>query len=226
MPVFDKVISLLAPHRCLGCNAEGTLLCAWCVPDAAIEIPSRCFRCKKLTRESETCKACRKSAPLRHVWIASQYEGIPKKLIHELKFEHSPAAAQPIAELLSEALPILPDGTILTFVPTASSRVRQRGYDHMRLIARYVGNRAKLPCRTMLERHGSTRQVGAKRAVRLRQLSGAFEATNRQAIQGARVLLVDDIVTTGATLAEAAKTLRRAGARQVDGLVFAQAPDR
>jgi predicted amidophosphoribosyltransferase len=74
----------------------------------------------------------------------------------------------------------------------------------------------------LLTRHGQTRQVGATRAQRLQQVTGSYQLRNQVDVQGARILLVDDLVTTGATLGEAAKILREAGAKTVDAIVVAQ----
>ena len=106
-------------------------------------------------------------------------------------------------------------------LPTATSRVRQRGYDQAALIAKAYAkavHREYLPC---LARLGQQHQRGAKRQARLEQLHQAYRAT--RSVKGANVLLVDDVATTGASLQAAAQLLYQAGARRVDVIVFAQA---
>jgi len=117
----------------------------------------------------------------------------------------------------------LPENTIVVPIPTATSRVRERGYDHARLMGRDIANSNNLRLVTGLSRLDQARQVGAKRDVRLSQLKGAFRVSQRRLIVGAHILLVDDVLTTGATLEEAALTLKMAGAKKVDAIVFAQA---
>jgi len=154
--------------------------------------------------------------------MASQLKAAPEQLIHTFKFERAQAVAPQIAQFMSQKLPKLPWDPIVVPIPSATSRVRQRGYDHTFLLARAVARRRNYEYKKALSRHGQTRQVGATRVQRVAQLQGAFRLTRASAIQGRYVLLIDDVVTTGATLEQAAKTLRQAGARHIDALVFAQ----
>ena len=111
----------------------------------------------------------------------------------------------------------------LDAAPTATSRVRQRGYDQAKLLARALARQAGLPYLDCLARVGQTHQVGATREQRLRQLQAAFRVRRPNAVRSAYLLLVDDVSTTGATLELAATILKSAGARRVDAIVFAQA---
>lgn len=212
----------MAPHRCLNCGSEGTLLCAWCLPDAFPRLPSRCFACQKAAADSTTCVKCRRHIPIKRIWAATQYEGLAHKLLHAYKFERALAAATIIASAISEALPYLPKDTIIVPVPTATSRIRQRGYDHAELIASHVAklrglNMIKAACRLT-----QSRQVGANRRQRKTQLQGAFIVTQPNVIKGASVLIIDDVATTGATLEALAGPLKSAGAKTICAAVFAQ----
>ena len=124
--------------------------------------------------------------------------------------------------LTAECLPFLPGEVIVTHVPTASKRIRQRGYDHAQLLARALVREHKLTYLPLLTRAGSARQVGSTRGTRLVQLSDAFRIIQTDRIRGASVLLVDDIVTTGGTLEAAARCLKQSGANQIDAVAFAQ----
>lgn len=222
MFILERIINTVAPHQCLVCGDEGKLLCAWCVPDAAAPLPSRCYKCKELTSDSAVCKKCRWHSPLKHVWVRTQYRHVAKQLIWRLKFNRSPAAAEPIANLMTEALPWLSPDTIVVHVPTATSRRRQRGYDHSELIAKGLARQLCLKYGTLLTRSGQTRQVGAKRDTRIKQLQNAFRAEKSYLIKGSSILLVDDIVTTGSTIEAAARVLKKSGAKSVNAAVFAQ----
>lgn len=222
MSIFERFISIVAPHECLTCGREGALLCAWCLPGACAPLPECCYRCQKLSTDSRVCASCRRISRLKHVWVRTEYGSIAKQLIYNFKFQRVRAASEPLAELLSEALPYLPSDTIVSYVPTATSRYRQRGYDQSQLLARTLARKLKLPFVPLLSRSGQARQVGARRSQRLRQLEGAFRPRNTYTASGASVLLVDDIVTTGATLEAAARALKAAGAKTVNAAVFAQ----
>lgn len=107
-------------------------------------------------------------------------------------------------------------------VPTATERVRQRGFDHARLLAKKVAEQLDLELVVPLRRYGQANQVGARRALRLKQQEGVYQITAPEKVAGRNVLIIDDVVTTGATLRAVTKALRRAGAKRVDALIFAK----
>jgi ComF family protein len=107
-------------------------------------------------------------------------------------------------------------------VPTATGRVRQRGFGHSELLAKQISYRLKLPYRPLLRRLGQSRQLGATREIRLKQLDGRFAVRSVDSVRNKNVLLVDDVLTTGGTLIAATKALRAAGAGRVDALLFAK----
>jgi len=107
-------------------------------------------------------------------------------------------------------------------VPTATRRARERGFAHSELLAKTIAADLKIEYWPGLRRLGQTRQLGAKREDRLIQLSNSFAAKNSRRVAGRKILLIDDVLTTGGTLIAASKCLRAAGAKQVDALVFAK----
>jgi competence protein ComFC len=222
MPLLERLIDTIAPHDCLGCGREGSLLCAWCQPDACTPLPARCYQCRRLSPYGATCGKCKRQSKLSHVWVRTDYEEVAKKLVARLKFERAQAAAACVAELMLDALPFMPETVIVAHVPTSTVHVRGRGYDQAQLITRHLATLLGRRQATLLARLGRVQQVGSKREERLTQLAGAFRPMNRHLIKGAHILLVDDVLTTGATLEEAARTLKQAGAKQVDAAVFAQ----
>ena len=220
--MLDRVIGILAPHICVVCGKEGSLLCAWCAPDALMTIPERCYRCSSVSEQSAVCLKCRKHSPLLCVWVAGLYQSAAKDLVYSLKFGRARAAATVISNLLNETIPALTPGTIVTYIPTASSRVRLRGYDQARLIAQAFATSRGLRVETLLRRQGQSRQVGATRKLRLQQAAKNYHTINLTVTKGADILIIDDILTTGATLESAAKVLKKAGAKQLYAAVFAQ----
>jgi ComF family protein len=221
--IIEPIIALLAPHTCIGCATEGSLVCDWCREAAIQPLPSRCYRCHSLTQDSATCKKCRHKSDLAHVWVRTEYTGLAKLLVQKLKFERARAGAEVIARFMDEALPYSSANTIITFAPTATSRRRIRGYDQAELIARELARRRKLPFKTLLHRRGHSRQVGSDKLTRQTQLKDAFYPSFVGMLpKGCTVLIIDDIVTSGATLESAARFLKKQGAKIVCGAVFAQ----
>ena len=107
-------------------------------------------------------------------------------------------------------------------VPTATGRARQRGYDQAKLLAHELSGQIRLPYLDCLVRSGQTHQHGLSRHDSLTQLKSAYRVKRSNRVTGAHIILVDDVVTTGATLEAAAAVLQATGASRVDAVVFAQ----
>ncbi|MCA9324597.1 ComF family protein [Candidatus Saccharibacteria bacterium] len=116
-----------------------------------------------------------------------------------------------------------PEDAVVIHVPTATSRVRQRGFDQASLLARRLARSTPLTHIGALARRGQERQVGSGRKERFEHLLSAFWVQRPELVAGKHIILIDDVITTGATLEAAASVLRKAGAKRVDAVVFAQA---
>lgn len=218
---FDRLAGLIAPHNCLVCNREGDLLCADCRANAVITKRPTCYRCNALSDGGKTCKSCRSSSALSGVVVASHYDGQVKELIGRLKFQQTVAAAETLAGLL---YPLLDPAQfdLVVAVPAASSRYRARGYNQAELIAKALASKLALPYLRPLVRLGYARQLGQSRQKRIEQMNQAFAAKPTPLVQNACILLVDDVLTTGATLNACATELKKAGAKSVWGAVAAK----
>lgn len=150
--------------------------------------------------------------------VGARYDGAVKELVLGLKFGRDLAAARAAASLLA---PLLAETQFdaVTSVPSAPGRYRRRGYNPSALIARQLAAQLALPYRELLGRLHHAEQIGARRQERFAQVEGAFYARGTAA---GRVLVVDDVLTTGATLGACARALRTAGAREVWGAAAAK----
>ena len=154
------------------------------------------------------------------------YDGVARDLVHRLKYGDRLDLAAGMARMMASAgSELIAEADCLVPVPLHWSRLWRRRFNQAALLARGIGRIGGLPCETSgLARVKATRpQVGLSRPARAENLQGAFRvpAAARPRLQGRRVLLVDDVMTTGATANAAARVLLRAGARSVDVLAFA-----
>jgi ComF family protein len=213
--LLEKIVAIIAPHRCIVCGNYDNALCAACSDNVLrLEAPV-CVLCGRPTPDWRTCAMCHSS--LSYVWPLASYQGEVKALLHAYKFEHVRALAEPLAACLDTALPYLDSSWTVVAIPTAPARVRQRGYDQAVLLARELAKKRGLAYRQLLVRQTAARQVGATRKTRQKQAAELFAARTTQG----RVLLVDDVCTTGATLQAAALALKKAGATEVAAVVVA-----
>lgn len=227
--LLETAIGWLAPAVCITCGREGSTLCAVCSKSEIIPFGERCWQCNSLSPKGRTCESCRRGGSPRFVWVNTDYDGVAKELVQKYKFGHQRIAAKAIAGLMAETFLMFntnEEAARLNYlavpVPTATSRVRQRGFDHAALLAVHVSKQLGLKNIKALGRLGQDRQVGTKRTERLRQAENSYYVRTSELVEGRNILLIDDVVTTGATLQASAKALRRAGARRVDALVFAK----
>jgi ComF family protein len=221
MGLLEKIIAKLAPYQCLGCGLTGNILCDGCL-QLFSDLVDRCGKCRQTSLANLTCRSCQQNFPLVRAVAVTDYEGVAKDLVWQLKFGGVRSAAKLMASCMEPLLGALarPESIIVP-VPTAAARVRQRGYDQAKLLAHELAEKSNVPYAEVLMRLGHTQQVGAERSLRLQQLKGAFRVTKN--VRGTHIILIDDITTTGATLGSAAKILIEAGATSVQAITFAQA---
>ncbi len=219
MSIIDTMISSLVPHTCLSCGYEGVLVCANCAKSIKTIWP-RCYRCRQPSRDFKVCDRCKPTSSLHAIYTVATYEGSVKDLLWQLKFQSTQAAAGVMADFMAPLMDGA-SGAWLVPVPTASKRARTRGYDQAKLLARKLSRYTRLPYVDCLRRSGQTHQVGATRDERMCQLQNSFRFSG-SVDASQKIILVDDVVTTGATLEAAAAACTVAGAVHISAVTFAQ----
>ena len=218
------------PARCAICHAwPSRVVCNACVTRFAQPVP-RCATCALPVPEGiARCGAClREPPPLDACLTAVNYVWPWSDCVAQFKFENQPGWAVELATVMRSAPwvePALEQADRVLPMPLARERLAERGYNQSLLLARHLAP-LKTDATLLLRTRHTPAQSDLSRAERLRNVRGAFavEPLRAQELRGRRVVLVDDVMTTGASLHAAATALRQAGAAHVTALVFARTP--
>ncbi len=219
--MIGTLIRMIAPPDCIACQKPGEYLCVGCAQTSLVAKVPSCFYCNALTIDGRACKTCQRKSKLRGVHVLWRMDGAAKDLVYTLKFGNDRGVAQFVALRLVNQFN-LADYDIITFIPSDGPTLRRRGYNQADLLARAVARRLGKHRTPTLLRTRHTRQVGQSRTKRFESVVDNFICNNAKGVMGKRVLLVDDVLTTGATMSECARILRAAGAKQVWGLAVAK----
>ena len=216
------MLDLLLPQRCLICSTLGAQVCACCRSALRHIGPPLCDRCGTPTAwPVRRCGECtgRRLAFVR-ARAAVEYDEPVRRLVAAWKERGLRRLAKVAAEVVAENV-ARPDSSCVTFVPADPDRRLKRGHHAAERLAAELSALWDLPLQPLLRRaRGSSRQRGLSQAHRRRNVAGAFRATGPCS---ARLVLVDDVYTTGSTATAAASALRRNGASRVEVVTFARA---
>jgi len=232
--LWERALDLVFPPRCLACGAFGAFLCDACLRSAPRAEPPRCPVCWMPVLSpaegpgagGQPCPRCRRKRPAfegaRSPFV---YDGAAKRAVHALKYDGVSAVAPAMAAAMAGSLrDWVPPVAALIPVPLAGGRRRRRGYNQSQLLARAVARDAGLPVlsRALVRRHAAPPQArSADEAARRANVAGAF-AADASRLPAGGVLLIDDVMTSGATLDACARALRSAGSGPVYTLTFAR----
>ena len=231
---LKKLPSLLYPAHCLLCGAAGDQDRDLCT-DCAADLPHNHHPCACCALPlppgspmGALCGACsRKPPPFDRCYAALQYDDNTGFLISGLKFHHKLNHARLLSQLLIDYLErqqaALPD--LILPVPLHRQRLRERGYNQALEIARPIGRHFGLPIEPRLCRRirSTPAQSGLDRKTRRKNLRQAFQLTGE--VKDQTIVLLDDVVTTGSTVAELARLLKRSGAARVDVWAVTRTPE-
>ncbi len=222
----EVVLDLLFPKRCVGCGQIGSFICSNCWRTLPRLVPPVCPKCGKPQPSGLLCASCwRKPGKIDGIRSISPFEGIMQEAIHGLKYNNLKAISVPLAQLLAiylETTLLLVD--VVVPVPLHPKRVWERGYNQSGLLARELCRLTGLPligdCLYRFKYSlPQTKTMTAEE--RWRNVTGAFSCCNSK-LKGKRVLLIDDVCTSGATLEACAAALKDGGAAMVWGLTLAR----
>lgn len=224
------LLDVFFPKFCLGCGKERTWLCEDCQALLEIQEENFCPVCGKLTLDFKTHKFCKRKTNLEGLFWAVDYNNpLVKKLI--LKFKYTSFArelAKPLAKILIShflltEFPLRKMNFILVPIPLIRKRLKWRGFNQAEEISKEISRFFQLPVENFLirekEREPQMKIQDLKK--RKENIKGVFSCHSPEKVKGKKILLIDDVCTTRATLEEAARVLKKAGAKQVWGAVIA-----
>jgi ComF family protein len=239
--IGNAVVDLIFPPSCVSCHRLGAWLCSDCLDEIEIIQPPVCYRCgmpldgqgtTSTTRGANawrTCIRCRdRESQLDGRYAYGFHAGPLRQAIHQFKYEGLRALAVPLGQLMAQGWTTLhptdDDTDVIVPVPLHRSRQRKRGYNQAALLARQLGTEIHRPVveNVLIRVKATAPQVDLNAEERQANVSNAFKTTN-SSLTGKRVLLVDDVCTTGSTLEAASIALRDAQASSVWAYTLARA---
>lgn len=214
-------------QSCVLCGVGGQ---GWLCPGCQADLPrlpaERCPQCGRPSRAGLVCGTCRQQPPAWDALVAAHPYAWPlDEVLHAFKYRRQLTLARPLAGLLHAAVAGRTRPDCLVPIPLSTARWQARGFNQSEELARRLAYDLALPCvsATLQRVRDTPAQAGLNRARRLENLRGAF--TVHRPVTGQFIALIDDVSTTGATLAEAAQTLKQQGAARVEGWVLLRTPD-
>ena len=229
--LLKSLADFVFPPICYGCDSEveSGLVCEACRLDLFTHELAVCPRCgRPCTRTAETCGQCKEEFSLSRVRALGLYAPPFDKLIQAFKY----SGKTKVGELLGQALAalvrqdeVLSAADEVCPIPLHPARMRERGFNQSLLLAAAISMSTGIPLADCLVRrkNTSTQTMKTSPAARQKNLAGAFRLRPDAGVGGKTVLLVDDVMTTGATLDQAAQALLKGGATNVLGVVIAAA---
>ena len=222
----NQFINLFLPPRCVGCRQPGAWLCVECMSRVPRVHSPFCARCGDAVVAGELCVRCQTS-PLQIESIRSvvYFEGVLREAIHYFKYRGRTVLAEPFGKLMAAYWmqhAVLID--VVVPVPLHAARLRERGYNQAALLAREMARQVGLAVNehVLVRQRATASQVKLDASQRKENVRAAFRCLN-DGLDGKRVLLIDDVYTTGATLEACAVALYDGGARSVHALTLARA---
>ena len=226
--LLRPVLDTLFPVHCAGCQQTGHVLCSACVAHIQPIPTPMCDFCGAPLSAYGSCKTCQYHRPeLSGMRAVSLYEEPLRECIHGLKYDGNVRLALPLGLLLAQAFHRYSmHAEILIPVPLHCERQKHRGFNHAALLAEVCAAKISVPMNeNIIIRHRPTiAQVELHPKERYQNVAGAFVCSSsaKNILSGRKVLLIDDVSTTGATLEACATPLFEAGAKEVWGLVLAR----
>lgn len=226
--ISEFVADILFPKFCLGCKKEGFWMCRDCFMKINFSDRFSCPVCEKILPDGKICENCRRKTKINRFFSAAKYENsLIKEAIHKLKYEFVKDLARPISTPIIEFLKqfSFDSDFLIVPIPLHGSRKRWRGFNQAEEIAREISEKIKISVisENLLRVKKTLPQVEMNgHQKRLDNIKNAFDIKNPEIFHNKKILLIDDVYTSGATMEECANVLKNAGAKEIWGIVVAK----
>jgi competence protein ComFC len=243
-----NLLDFLFPKRCVICKKSGSYLCENCFTHLSFDTKNLCLVCNKPTYNNLTHPVCKSRYAIDGCFSALTYNKTVQKLIFSFKYKPFLTDIKSVltdlfyesliqnenwnklivdsspARNASQASASVAGGWLIVPIPLYSAKLRKRGYNQSEILAKQLAKRFGFPIQNILQRTRDTKtQVGKSNIDRKLNIKNAFIFNNQKSIiKNQNIFLIDDVVTTGSTLKEAANVLKRAGVKRVIGLTLAR----
>lgn len=222
--LWESILDLIFPKRCVWCRRLGSYLCENCFSKIEYIEKPICPVCQRQAIGGKTHPGCQKRLGLDGLVVAARYNGAVKKAIAKVKYRWEYDIGKLLADLIGNCIWKfdLPKDAVLVPVPLHLRRKRWRGFNQAEILTSLLCKRFGVDSAYVLKRVIDTgSQVGLSKDERLKNIQGAFALLDKTKVSGLDFILVDDVYTSGATLSECAKVLKRAGAKSVWAMAVA-----
>ncbi|MFZ2560606.1 MAG: hypothetical protein WAW91_03190 [Candidatus Nanoperiomorbaceae bacterium] len=225
---LDINLRAIAPHICKGCGCLGDTLCDSCFFDIIENKYEQCVSCGRQLSPSELahlgnlCSRCGHTLPFSQVFVVGERRDVLLKLVGDFKYNSERESAKMLAKLLDVTIPPLAKDVLVSYITTSAPHIRSRGFDHMALVARRFAKLRGLTSIKLLGRQISDSQHDKNARERQILADKMFYLTQPHFGLPKRVLLIDDIWTTGATTTAATKLFKTAGVTNVQLAIVAR----
>lgn len=228
--VRQYLLDLIFPKYCLGCKKEGWWLCADCLEKIKITEAGICPVCKQSSENGSVCRCCSSKSYLDGLWVLTDYEDcLVRDVLKAIKYDYICELSGCLGRLAEKYFvrsPLDRKDVFLLPIPLQRRRYLERGFNQSEIIAKTLGNVLRLPLAEplLIRKKYLKAQAKSSRTERINNIQGAFIYNKKfsHADKRSRLILVDDVYTTGATMQECAKILRGNGFANIQGLVIAR----
>lgn len=228
--LYSYIIDTFFPKYCVGCSAVDFDICPECKSKLIFIKKPRCIRCLKNSSDGKTCAGCKKFTAVDQLVSAVYYdEGPAREAVHKYKYDGRASICGEILAIMNECVNVTnlldqnrTKNWVITEVPLFFTRRWGRGFNQSEIMAKRISRKYGLQYIALLKRTKSTiPQHKMHRAERWANVEKLYQV--RGGVSGKTIVLIDDVVTTGATLNACAKVLKQAGAKKVVAITFARA---